>query len=220
MKIVSTNISEIKTVEYEGELITTGIFKKPTAATVYIDSENIHGDAQADLVNHGGVDKAVYAFCDSYYEYWKTQLKNPELTFGDFGENFTVTNLHEDQIYIGEHYQLGSAILEVSQPRVPCFKLGMALNNKKLPKLFIQNFATGVYFRVVERGNVTTGDEIKLVKPVDHKVSVRTLFKAFFDKNFENREEIYQQAVDVPELANEWREKLVKRLAGIDAQFG
>ena len=164
MKIMSTNISKIKTLTFEGKEVTTGIFKNPTADEVIIEQYHIVGDEQADLKNHGGEHKAVYAFSFDYYDYWKSQLDNTQLTHGTFGENFTIANLDESKMMIGDQYRLGTALVEVSQPRVPCFKLGLALNNKEAVKLFTKSYRTGVYFRVLASGVAKTGDTLSLVK--------------------------------------------------------
>ncbi len=213
MKIISTNISKIKTVVYNGKEVKTGIFKTPTNEPVVIEKLNIIGDEQADLVNHGGVDKAVYAFSHNHYDSWKQTLENDDLAVGAFGENFTISDLDEANIHIGDHIRIGTALLEVSQPRVPCFKLAIALNNKNSLKLFTQYYCTGVYFRVLEQGVAKTGDSVVIEKKASHDISVKKLFQAFFDKKYVGYEDILLEALTLPELAVEWQEKLKKKLA-------
>ncbi|GAA68841.1 MOSC domain-containing protein [Pseudoalteromonas sp. BSi20429] len=213
MKIISTNISKIKTLIHNGKEVKTGIFKTPTNKPVVIEKLNIIGDEQADLVNHGGVDKAVYAFSHNHYEYWKQILENDNLAVGAFGENFTISDLDEVNIHIGDHIRIGTALLEVSQPRVPCFKLAIALNNKNSLKLFTQHYCTGVYFRVLEQGVAKTGDSVVIEKKGSHDISVKKLFQAFFDKKYVGYEDILLEALTLPELAVEWQEKLKKKLA-------
>ncbi|GAA59493.1 MOSC domain protein [Pseudoalteromonas sp. BSi20652] len=213
MKIISTNISTIKTVIYNDKEVRTGIFKIPTIERVIIEELNVVGDEQADLVNHGGVDKAVYAFSHNHYDYWKQTLGNENLASGIFGENFTVSNLDEAKIHIGDHVRIGTALLEVSQPRVPCFKLAIALNNKNSLKLFTQNYCTGVYFRVLERGVAQTGDNVVIEKKAAHNISVKKLFQAYFDKKYFGYENVLLEALEVPELALEWQEKIQKKLS-------
>lgn len=193
--------------------VKTGIFKIPTNEPVVIEKLNIIGDEQADLVNHGGVDKAVYAFSHNHYEYWKQILENDDLAVGAFGENFTISDLDEANIHIGDHIRIGTALLEVSQPRVPCFKLAIALNNKNSLKLFTQHYCTGVYFRVLEQGVAKTGDSVVIEKKASHDISVKKLFQAFFDKKYVGYEDILLEALTLPELAVEWQEKLKKKLA-------
>ena len=213
MKIISTNISKIKTVIYNGKEVKTGIFKTSTSESVAIEKLNIIGDEQADLVNHGGVDKAVYAFSHNHYEYWQKTLENENLSSGIFGENFTISDLDEATIHIGDHIRIGTALLEVSQPRVPCFKLGIALNNKNSLKLFTQHYCTGVYFRVLEQGIAKTGDAVTIEKKATHNISVKMLFQAFFDKQYPGYESVLLAALELPDLALEWQIKIKKKLA-------
>ena len=213
MKIISTNISKIKTVTFEGKEVKTGIFKTPTADEVTIEQCTIIGDEQADLKNHGGEEKAIYAFSSDHYDYWKDLLGNSDLANGAFGENFTITNLNESEVMIGDQYRLGTALLEVSQPRVPCFKLGIALNNKDAVKLFTKSYCTGVYFRVLETGVAKTDDTVSLVKKASHNISIKNLFQAYYDRSFEGSERLFAEAFALPELALEWKDKLEKRLS-------
>jgi MOSC domain-containing protein YiiM len=213
MKIISTNISKSKTVSYNGKEIKTGIFKLPTSDEVTIETLNIMGDEQADLIHHGGEHKAVYAFSFNHYEYWKSILENRNLSNGSFGENFTVSNLSEEDIKIGDQFRFGTALLEVSQPRVPCFKLGIALKDKNAVKLFTKNYCTGVYFRVLESGVAKTGDTITIEKKSTHDISIKNLFQAYYDRNFVDYEILFSQAIALKELAPEWKAKLAKRLS-------
>ena len=213
MKIVSTNISKVKTIFHNNKEIKTGIFKSPTSNEVVITKTNIIGDQQADLINHGGEHKAVYAFSSAHYEYWIKELKNENISFGIFGENFTISNLSEKDIYIGDQFRIGTALLEVSQPRVPCFKLGIALDNKSILKLFTQYYCTGVYFRVIESGVAKTGDQVILEKEAAHEISIRTLFQAYFDKSYIDYKSVLSEAYSLKELAPEWKEKIKKKLS-------
>lgn len=213
MKIISTNISKSKIVKYNGKELKTGIFKVPTCDEVSIEKLNIIGDEQADLINHGGEHKAVYAFSYNHYDYWKSILENKNLSSGMFGENFTITDLSEEKLKIGDQLRFGTALLEVSQPRVPCFKLGIALNNNNAVKLFTKNYCTGVYFRVIEPGKAKTGDSVIIEKNSDHNVSVYNLFRAYFDRSYTGSEALFSQALALKELAPEWKSKLIKRLS-------
>jgi len=212
MKVVSLNRSVIKTVTYQGEPLATGIFKQPTTETVFVGRQKLDGDEQADLVNHGGESKAVYAFGANHYPYWREVLGR-ELAYGAFGENLTITDLVEKDIAIGDQFRIGSCVLEVSQPRVPCFKFGIALANVKAPKLFTKTFNTGVYFRVLEEGTITPGDDVVRLRKQANLFSTHDLFAAVFDKNHGNPKPIIAQALSHPALSNEWREMLNKKLA-------
>ena len=213
MKIISTNISRSKTVLYNGKELKTGIFKVPTFDEVTIEKLNIIGDEQADLIYHGGEHKAVYAFSFNHYDYWKGVLENSNLSHGVFGENFTLSNLAEENVKIGDQFRFGTALLEVSQPRVPCFKLGIALNNKHAVKLFRKSYCTGVYFRVLEPGITKTGDTVLIEKKPTHGVTIKNLFQAYFDTCYAGAEQLFAEALALEELAPEWKNKLTKRLA-------
>jgi len=213
MEVISVNVSTAVEVEYLGKTITTGIFKKPVEGPVSIRNNNFIGDGQADLKNHGGIDKAVYAFSADHYPYWCKTLNFLELSPGTFGENLTISELDEATLHIGDHLSIGSCLLEVSQPRVPCFKLGIALNNKLMPKLFTENFETGVYLRVLQEGAIKAGDEIAVIRRDPAQISVKTLFQAFFDKAFQGPTGIFEQALQIPALADEWRNHLSNRVA-------
>ena len=213
VKIISTNISKSKTISYNGKDVKTGIFKVPTCDEVTIDTFNIVGDEQADLIHHGGEHKAVYAFSSNHYDYWKGILANKNLSYGAFGENFSVSNLSEEDVKIGDQFRFGSTLLEVSQPRVPCFKLGIALNNANAVKLFTKNYCTGVYFRVLEPGVAQTGDTVSIEKHATHDISIKKLFQAYFDRNYVGFERVFSKALDLETLAPEWKDKLAKRLS-------
>ena len=213
MQLTSINISTIKTIEHNGKQVTTGIFKQPVPGSVFAGKYNLEGDRQADLKNHGGRNKAVYGFSRDHYPYWISVLNNPDLKPGAFGENLTIAGLDENQVHIGDQFRLGECLLEVSQPRVPCFKLGIALNNREIPKLFTEQGETGVYFRVIMAGHIKAGDKLELVASEPSKIAVKSLFRAYFDKDYSQAVEILKTAVELPQLAEEWREILPKRIA-------
>ncbi|MFA0813509.1 MOSC domain-containing protein [Microbulbifer epialgicus] len=215
MKIVSINVSKKKVVEYKGELITTGIFKKPVKGRIFVNRNNLEGDEQADLKHHGGFDMAVYAFASDHYEYWKRILESSHLPFGAFGENLTVAGLIEEDVFIGDQFQVGDCLLEVSQPRTPCFKLNMALDNDKAVKLFIDHLSTGVYFRVLEEGHIEEGEELSKVSEVTGSVSVKAMFRALFDKEYTYSKQVLETALQIQALSREWQEKSDRRLLRI-----
>lgn len=212
MHLVSINVSKPKDAEYNGEIIQTGIFKKPIQGKLVVKKENIKGDGQADLVNHGGIHKAVYAFAHDRYDYWRGAFNDHSLTPGAFGENLTISSLDESDIAIGDRFSIGKCILEVSQPRMPCYKLGIALNNSKAPKLFTKSFCTGVYFRVIKEGEIEAGNKIERINRRPDSVSVKTLFRAVFDKDYHNANAIFSKALLIDELAPEWKNMLSKKV--------
>jgi len=211
LKLVSVNVSLAVDVEYNNKLVSTGIFKKPIHTDVLVSPQGLTNDQQADLKNHGGEHKAVYAFSANHYDYWRESLDRPELAFGQFGENLTISNLDEATLCIGDQIQIGDCVLEITQPRVPCFKLGIALEMKEMPKLFVQHGATGIYFRVLQAGTINTNSEIKLVYQHPKQLSIYSLFNAYFDKNFIGSTAVMALAAEIPQLSNEWREKVLVR---------
>ncbi len=213
MKIISTNIAKVTTMMHQDKAIRTAILKQPTTKEVVIERTCIIGDEQADLKWHGGEEKAVYAFSANHYPYWRQQLNNDSLTAGMFGENFTISDFAEEDIHIGDRFRLGSALLEVSQPREPCFKLALAVKDERILKLFTRRYCTGVYFRVIETGHAKTGDLVHCEHKVSHGISVKKLFRAFFDNKYSDAAQVMKTAVSLPTLAPEWQEKLQKRLS-------
>jgi MOSC domain-containing protein YiiM len=212
MKLLSINVSLAKEVEYNDKIVSTGIFKQATTKSVIVNQTSLEGDQQVDLKNHGGEHKAVYGFAAEHYNYWRQQLAKPYLKYGQFGENLTISGLDEDRLYIGDRIQINDCILEITQPRVPCFKLGIALDQKDMPKRFVQHGATGIYFRVIQQGTISVNDSVRTVYSHPEKLTVQTLFNAYFDKSFENPREIMQRAANIAELSTEWREKVESRL--------
>jgi len=215
MNLLSINTSVATEIEYQGKIISTGIFKKPITTPLFISKEGLSGDQQVDLKNHGGEHKAIYAFSSDHYSYWSDVLQNAQLNAGIFGENLTISGFDESLLHIGDHISIGQCILEISQPRIPCFKLGIALKNKDMPRLFIDHFATGIYLRVLQEGSLEKGNKVEVIKEGTLKLSVQSIFRAYFDKEYTESESIsiMEKALLIPELAPEWRKKLSIRLA-------
>jgi MOSC domain-containing protein YiiM len=216
MKIISTNIAKVTTMMHQGKAIRTAILKQPTIKEVSIERTCVIGDEQADLKWHGGEEKAVYAFSANHYPYWQQQLNNDSLSAGMFGENFTISDLAEEDIHIGDRFRLGSALLEVSQPREPCFKLALAVKDERILKLFTRRYCTGVYFRVIETGHAKTDDLVYCEHKENHGITVKKLFRAFFDNKYSDATQVMKTALTLPTLAPEWQEKLQTRLSKHD----
>ena len=212
MKLLSINISQAVDVSYNDKIISTGIFKKPISGSVDIDQHGLLGDQQVDLINHGGEHKAVYGFSANHYDYWRQELDNPDLSYGQFGENLTISDLDEATLCIGDQLQIGDCILEITQPRVPCFKLGIALGLNAMPKLFVQSASTGIYFRVLQVGSIANGSLVERIYHHPKQLSVQTLFKAYFDHHFIDANKVLKIASDLPELSDEWQQKVLARL--------
>ncbi|OUR64747.1 molybdenum cofactor biosysynthesis protein [Methylophaga sp. 42_25_T18] len=212
MELVSVNVSSPREVDYNGQLIRTGIFKKPIDGSVTITETHVDGDQQVDLKNHGGEHKAVYGFSANHYDYWRATLERPDLTYGQFGENLSISDLNEATLCIGDQIQIGDCVLEITQPRVPCFKLGIAMDLRTMPKLFIQHASTGIYFRILQAGTIESGMTVENIFQHPKQLAVKTLFKAYFDKTFVGANSVMQQAAEIPQLSTEWQKKVLSRL--------
>ena len=212
MELVSINVSLPREIVHNNKHIQTSIYKKPVAGEIAVGHSNLAGDRQSDLKNHGGEHKAVYGFSASHYHFWREKLNNPDIVYGQFGENLTITDLDETSLCIGDQLQIADCILEITQPRVPCFKLGIAFDLNTMPDLFIQHAATGIYFRVIQTGTINTGNTVERIRQHPAKLSVHTLFKAYFDKQFTNSEAVMHHALTIPELSTEWHQKVLSRV--------
>jgi MOSC domain-containing protein YiiM len=203
MKLQSVNVSLPKDVPYQGQIIKTGIFKEPVSGRVRLGEFNLAGDGQADLNAHGGTYKAVYVYTLEHYKYWQHELGRADFTWGQFGENFTVEGVPEDEVHIGDVFRVGQALVQVTQPRVPCFKLGLKMDDPVFIKRFLASERSGFYVRVLEEGDVGAGDEITRVKVDPEQMSVRDIHHLlFFDKT---NVEAAKKALRIAALAPGWR---------------
>ncbi|MBI4382355.1 MAG: MOSC domain-containing protein [candidate division NC10 bacterium] len=210
MKLLSVNVSLPKEAPYMDKTTTTGIFKEPVSGRVVLRSLNLDGDGQADLKGHGGIYKAAYAYSIENYDYWKRELGRADFTFGQFGENLTVEGMLEDAINIGDQFSVGRALVEVTQPRVPCFKLGIKMGMPQFPKMFLASCRVGFYLRVLEEGEVGAGDVLERVKTDPNRMSVwEVCHLLYFDqKNLEGA----QKALRIQALSPGWRGSFEERL--------
>ncbi len=158
--LVSVNVGLPKDVPWQGRTVFTGVFKTPVAGCCRVGKLNIEGDGQGDLVGHGGEQRAVFVYQMDSYRYWERELGRHDFAFGQFGENFTVEGLGDDQVCIGDRFQIGSAIFELTQPRVTCYRVGIRMNDPRIPALLVSHHRPGFYFRVIEEGAVQAGDTI------------------------------------------------------------
>ena len=212
MKLVCVNVSLPVEVRHGEKSVTTGIFKRPVTGPVRVGKFNLEGDAQADLVNHGGEHKALYAYSLEHYAYWRAVLERHDMPYGQFGENLTVAGLDEAESCVGDRLALGSALLTVTQPRVPCFKLGIRLGDEKMPRLFSQSARTGFYLRVLREGVIEAGDSIDVLQRGRGGVTIRALFEAYLRPGNDNAALVLERALEVPELSPEWRAHIERRL--------
>lgn len=210
MKVISLNVGVPRLVEYNGEPVATGIFKEPVPGPVMLRTLNLDGDRQADLSVHGGVSKAVYGYPAEHYEFWKRELPEMELPYGMFGENFTTEGLFEDKLNVGDRLRVGNAELMVTEPRLPCYKLGIKFGRVDIIKRFLQSRRTGFYFAVVKAGEVKAGDEIELVSRDENGITIADITRLYA---FEKADlEGLRRVVKLEALSESWREYFVNRL--------
>jgi len=174
-------VSKAKIVDWHGEKVATGIFKMPVAGKVKARRLNLDGDEQADLTVHGGPDKAVYAYPEEQYAYWKKELPKRELEWGNFGENLTVSGFNENSICIGDKLKIGTALFAVTQPRVPCYKLGIRLGDSGMIRRFYKSGKWGFYLSVLEEGEIETGDKIFHQGSDGNGVTLADVSRCFLD---------------------------------------
>ncbi len=163
MKILATNIGQRKEIDWKGKKVTTGIFKYPVKEPIFLDVEDVKGDAICNREKHGGIDQAVYAFSEKHYDYFKKMYPDLDWELGMFGENLTLSDLEESEIHVGDTYKVGETLLEVTKPRQPCMKLGVRFNDMSVVKEFWSTTMSGVYFKVLQTGFVKTGDVFEKV---------------------------------------------------------
>ena len=205
MKVVATNLGKKREVKWHDEVVTTGIFKYPTQNGIYLGTEDVELDAVVNRKYHGGVDKACYSYSADYYERWKTIYPDLEWNYGMFGENLTIEGLNEQEISIGDVYKVGTAVLQVSEPRQPCMKLNIRFDSKMMVKQFVNFGHSGVYFRVLQEGHVHPGDAFSLQHRGEPTLSVYDVFRMIYQKGDDAIREIARKH---PDLAAATREKM------------
>ena len=211
IKILSLNVGLPREVSWQGRIVTTGIFKEPVSSRLMLRALNLAGDKQADLTVHGGREKAAYAYPSEHYEYWRKELPGKELPFGMFGENFTIEGLLEDDVFIGDRFRIGEAELVVTQPRLPCYKLGVKFGRAEMVRDFLQSRRTGFYFAVLREGEVGAGDPQELIARDQTGVSVADITRIYaFEKN---DSATLQRAMKVEALPEGWKEHFRRQLS-------
>ena len=214
-KLVSVQVGIPRVALRDGEEVLTGIFKSPVAHRVRMNRLNLEGDRQADLTVHGGPDKAVYAYPSEHYAFWKNELPGVELPWGSFGENLTVEGLLEADVCVGDRFQIGSAEVVVTQPRLPCFKLNLKFQRDDMAKRLLANRRTGFYLRVLREGEVGEGDEIVRVHEDENRVSISDMLRIYLGDP--GAGEIIPRALRVEYLSAAWRGKFQKLSQGRSA---
>lgn len=213
MTLATISVALPRPVAHGTDTVRTGIFKSPVTGPVRVLAEHLEGDGQADLVHHGGPDKAVYAYGLEHYAWWQQQLGIDEpLAHGQFGENLTVAGLDEATLCLGDTLAIGSARFVVTQPRVPCFKLGLRFGNPAMPRMFAESLRTGAYLRVLQQGTIAAGDAVAVVARQAERISIRALFAAYLAPNDPAATALLTRALTVPALSREWRRQISQRL--------
>ncbi len=212
MKVLATNIGESRSVEWNGETIETGIFKYSVDRGILLGDTDVKGDAVIDRKYHGGVDKACYMYSADVYDVWKGQYPTSDWSWGMFGENLTIQGLDEQEIYIGDVYRIGEALVEVSEPREPCFKLGIRFGTQAVLKSFVYQPHCGVYVRVLEQGKVLPGDAMVLVNRAQEEFTMSRIYWLRYHATVSDIQEI-ERVLLLQELADSAKRGLKKRLS-------
>ncbi|NJL40425.1 MAG: MOSC domain-containing protein [Leptolyngbyaceae cyanobacterium SL_5_9] len=211
MNIISVNVGLPREVNWNGRAVSTGIFKEPIAGRIKVRSLNLEGDQQADLTVHGGVDKAVYAYSVESYDYWRDQLPEMDLPWGIFGENLTIAGLSEEMINVGDRFRVGTVELIATQPRMPCYKLGIRFGRPDIVKQFLDSRLTGVYFAVGQEGDIGAGDPVELVNRDTNHVTIADITSLYVRETSDL--DLLHRAIQHPVLPEIWRDYFQQRLA-------
>jgi len=217
-KIISVNVGAPRIVMNDGDPVSTGIFKEPVAGPVMLRTLNLDGDRQADLSVHGGPSKAVYVYPSEHYDFWKRELPEMKLPWGMFGENFTSAGLIESEIHIGDKFRVGSAVVMATEPRMPCYKLGIKFGRPDIVKRFLASERTGFYFAVLQEGEIGAGDSIELTEK--NKDSLRVSEITALYTREKNNVGLLRRAIGVDALPESWKDYFRHRLGKLtgDAQ--
>jgi len=202
-RLLSVNVGRPRDIEWQGRTVHTAVWKTTVADRVRVRRLNLDGDGQGDLAGHGGEHRAVFVYQRDSYHYWETQLGRSDFVPGQFGENFTVEGLADDQTCIGDRYRIGSATFEVTQPRVTCYRVGIRMNEPRMPALLTASGRPGFYFRVIEEGEVGAGDAIVKVADGAQHMSVAEINALLYTPGHPTHK--LEQALRIPALAEGWR---------------
>jgi MOSC domain-containing protein YiiM len=201
--IVSINVGLPRDVEWRGKTVRTAIWKEPVQGRVLATRLNLIGDGQADLSGHGGEQRAVMVYQLASYRYWENYLRRADFVYGNFGENFTVEGLADDEVCIGDRFRIGGAIFEVSQRRVTCYKLGLRLNHPEMPALLVSHRRPGFYFRVIQEGEVRAGDRIERIADGPEQLTVAEIDALLYSSH--HPIEAMRSAIRIPALSPGWQ---------------
>ncbi|MBT8204488.1 MAG: MOSC domain-containing protein [Eudoraea sp.] len=210
MHVIAANIAQPTLIEWKGKKEYTGIYKTPVDEAIILGKEGVKGDAIADRRVHGGIDKACYLFSADHYDFWKAQYPHLDWDWGMFGENLSIASMDESQIRIGDIYQIGEALVEVSQPREPCYKLGIKFGDQKVLSEFIAYGYPGFYVRVLEEGKVCKGDKLILKQHSSSRLTVKGFFDFLYAR--EKDPKLLELILNTPALPEKKKNKLKRYL--------
>src|SRR6266852_7385192 len=211
-RLLSVNVGLPREVQWNGKTVRTAVWKFPVKGRGMARKLNIDGDAQADLAGHGGEQRAVFVYQIESYHYWQEQLKRADFVHGQFGENFTIEGLHDDAVCVGDRYRIGSALFEITQPRVTCYRVGIRMNEPRMPALLTSSGRPGFYFRVLQEGGVGAGDEIVKVGEAEERMTVAEINALLYSAN--HARDRLERALRIVALSPGWRssfEELLQR---------
>ena len=215
MKLLSVNVGLPRKIDVTGKIVRTSIWKGQVQGRVHVSTLNLDGDEQSDLTVHGGVDKAVYLYPSEHYPYWRAELPEVELPWGAFGENFSAEGILEDQIRIGDRLRVGLAEFVVTQPRMPCYKLGIRFNRRDIVKRFLESKRTGFYLAVLREGEVGEGDGIEFIEKQESGVTITDIVSLY--STDAGNQELLRRAIEVPALPQSWKDSFRKRIRDGDS---
>ncbi|MFK7813927.1 MAG: MOSC domain-containing protein [Maribacter sp.] len=210
MRVISTNLGKPTTFKWNGKEEQTGIFKKPTSASLFLTKNDVRNDTVINRVNHAGINKACYLFASDNYPYWKERYPNLDWDWGMFGENLTIEGLDESKMRVGNIYTLGTSLVQVSQPREPCYKLGVRFGNQTILRQFIDHNLPGTYVRILKEGEVKTGDQLLLQEESSNTLTTQQFYELMFMK--EKPKELLQLFMDNPSVPQYKKERYKKYL--------
>lgn len=210
MKLVSVNAGLPRDIVWRGKAVRTSIFKSPVAGRVRVEKHNVQGDQQSDLSAHGGTNMAVYAYPSEHFAWWRKELPALDFTLGAFGENLTTQGLTEETVHIGDRFRVGSAEFMVTQPRTPCFKLGIRFDRPDMVKRFLHSGRSGFYLAVLKEGELAAGDAIVRMAQDEQRISVADIVRLFVDESADV--ELMRRASELPALSESWRNDFRDRL--------
>ncbi len=208
MEVISTNLSQPTTIIWNKKKEETGIYKIPTSEGIFLTKQFVVSDYVGDLKNHSGIDKACYIFSSKHYSYWENLYPELEWNWGIFGENLTISEIDESSIYIGDIYQIGTSIVQVTQPRQPCYKLGIRFGTQQIIKQFIDYGFPGIYVKILEEGLVKPGDKMELLTRCEDSISICEAFQLNYSGNNAKLRPLLLKAIKNPFLAQSFKKQI------------